>query len=515
MADWALPEYAWIFYCAIPAAILFGYATGSNDVANAFATSVGSKTLTMKQAVIIASIFEFLGGILLGRVSTNVLASGITDITVFESAPEFYAYGMLCALTIGGFWQLFASYKGYNVSATHTIIGAIVGFSIVYDGFGAVQWAKKDTGSFPPYKGVVAIIMSWFFSPILTGLSAAFIFFLCRLFVLRSNNRINRSYYVLPFAVFLTIWINIYFIFVKGAAKTLSTNNDWSKEKSALIALGCAIFFALCSIFIAIPLMKRSAAKDKRNTLDITELNTENIIEISNITNTYDKTEENSDNIINKSKLTKYYIKTKKLLTKGTTYDIHEVVQTNDVIKKIHEHAEKFDPEVEVIFSYLQVFSAIALIFSHGSNEVGYMVGPLNGIYDVIKTGEISITIDPKIWILVVCCLSLVLGLATYGYNVTRTMGVEMCKLSPTRGFSAELATSMTIMVASQYGLPTSSSQCIIGAIIGVGCLEGINGLNKKVIIEQFLSWGLTLCIAIGGTAALFAQAVYAPSKNC
>lgn len=147
------------------------------------------------------------------------------------------------------------------------------------------------------------------------------------------------------------------------------------------------------------------------------------------------------------------------------------------------------------------------------------MAGPLNGIYDVIKNGEISDTIDPKIWILVICCLSLVFGLATYGYNVTQKMGVEICKLSPTRGFACELATSLIIMIASQYGLPTSSSQCLVGSIVGVGFLEGGTkfgkGLNKKVILTQFLSWVATLFVAIGFTAALFAQAIYSPSKNC
>jgi phosphate/sulfate permease len=166
--------------------------------------------------------------------------------------------------------------------------------------------------------------------------------------------------------------------------------------------------------------------------------------------------------------LQQYYIKVKTQLAKGTNYDIHAVVETDPLVHALHARAEKFDPRVEVVFSYLQVFSAIAVIFAHGAGEVGYMAGPLNEIYDIVKTGQISVeSFKPRIWVLVISATSLVIGLATYGYNVMQAMGTMMCKLSPSRGFAAELATAMTIMVASQYGLPTSSSQCITGGIMG------------------------------------------------
>jgi phosphate/sulfate permease len=166
--------------------------------------------------------------------------------------------------------------------------------------------------------------------------------------------------------------------------------------------------------------------------------------------------------------LQQYYVKVKTQLAKGTNYDIHAVVETDTLVHAMHARAEKFDPRVEVVFSYLQVFSAIAVIFAHGAGEVGYMAGPLNQIYDVVKTGHVSDeSFKPKVWVLIISATSLVLGLATYGYNVMQAMGTMMCKLSPSRGFAAELATAMVIMIAAQFGLPTSSSQCITGGIMG------------------------------------------------
>ncbi|KAG6552742.1 hypothetical protein Mapa_005690 [Marchantia paleacea] len=189
--------------------------------------------------------------------------------------------------------------------------------------------------------------------------------------------------------------------------------------------------------------------------------------------------------------------------------DIHKVVKTDEKIGNMHEAAEKFEPRVEYAFSYLQVFSAICVIFAHGAGEVGYMAGPLATIWDVYQNGQLSKSVTPPIWIIIIGATGLVIGLATYGYNVTRSMGVKLAKLTPTRGFAAELATAFVIMIASQYGLPTSSSQCITGAIIGVGFLEGTKGVNWAFFVKQFASWVSTLFVIGLVVAAVFAQGVY------
>lgn len=175
--------------------------------------------------------------------------------------------------------------------------------------------------------------------------------------------------------------------------------------------------------------------------------------------------------------------------------DIHQVINDDQKIADIHEAAELFEPRVEYAFSYLQVFSAICVIFAHGAGEVGYMAGPLATIWDVYLKGQLSSTVRPPIWVVLIAALGLVIGLATYGYNVCRAMGVKLAKLTPTRGFAAELATAFVIMIGSQYGLPTSSSQCITGAIVGVGILEGAKGVNWTLFVKQFFSWVATLFV--------------------
>jgi solute carrier family 20 (sodium-dependent phosphate transporter) len=169
----------------------------------------------MRQAVIIAAIFEFVGALVLGRVSTTVIAKGVADVSSFKDDPEVYAYGMLVALSVGAMWQLWASWAGYNVSATQSIIGGIVGFAIVWDGVDGVKWATKDTSKFPPYAGVLPIILSWFVAPVLTAAASALVFAFCRFVVLRRANGLKLAYYVLPAAVFITTFVNTYFVFTK------------------------------------------------------------------------------------------------------------------------------------------------------------------------------------------------------------------------------------------------------------------------------------------------------------
>lgn len=532
----AMPEYMWLVIVGAFAAFGFGWGTGANDVANAFGTSVGAKTITLRQAVLIAAVFEFGGAMLLGRVVTNTIAGGIADPSVFARQPEIYAYGMVVALAVGFVWQGFASWAGYNVSATHSIIGGIIGFALVFRGGSAVQWATPDPNSFPPYKGVVPIILSWFFSPVLTGFASAMIFLAVRTVVMRHSNARNRVFWVLPIAVFITLFINVFFVFTKGAAKTLG--NTWPATKAAWVSALIAAGAALVTAVGVLPLLRMRARKHHER------IEAEAAAEAAR-TKGVDSLSGGSDDLETPTKEAaggaskgttpagskhgalpesascggnswagKLARQASRAALYGTSVDIHQVVEEDPFINALHARAEKFDASAEHAFGYLQVFSAICVVFSHGAGEVGFMTGPLTAIYDIYLNGTLSKSLQPQIWCLLIGAISLVVGLATYGYNVTRAMGVQMAKLSPSRGFAAELATSLVILVASQLGLPTSSSQCITGGIVGVGLCEGIaRGVNWKHFGKQFASWVATLFVVGLGVAAIFAQGIYTPSK--
>lgn len=506
--------YQWFVVVGSLFAFIYGFGTGSNDVANSFASSVGSKSLSMKQAMFLAFVFEFTGALVLGRVSTSTIAGGIADIKQFSSDPEMYAYGMMISLGVAGFLQILGSYLELNISSTHSIIGCIMGFSLVYKGKTGVNWAIPDTKSFPPYKGVVPIFCSWVFSPLLTAIASATIFLLCRTFVLRRQNASKKALYVLPIAVFGTTWINVYFVLTKGAKKLIDEKDSWSDRKASLIALFVAIGTTVLTTFTVLPYIIFKANKK----FEINEVQLETLA-----SNTKDDDVENAsqqDTDITSEKAHSYctpqFTDFKHSIVTAVKEhfnpDMDSKVEEDELVSAMHRTAEVFEERAEYIFSFLQVFSAISVVFAHGAGEVGYMAGPLAAIWDYAQKGVVKKNVEPPIWIILISASGLVVGLAAYGQKLTMAMAVKLTKLSPTRGFAAELATATVIMVAAQFGLPTSSSQCIIGGLVGVGLLEGMKGVNWKFFAAQAISWVVNLFLSMGIVAAIFAQGVFSPS---
>lgn len=190
-------------------AALFGlfmaWGIGANDVANAMATSVGSKALTVKQAILVAAVFEFLGAVLAGGEVTSTIRKGIVDASLLTTTPELLVYGMLAALLAAAIWLLIASSKGWPVSTTHSIVGAIVGFAAVGIGIEAVQWGKVGT-----------IVMSWVISPLTAGMIAYIIFKSVQWLILERSDPLARARRFVPVYIFLAGFTMSLVTMVKG-----------------------------------------------------------------------------------------------------------------------------------------------------------------------------------------------------------------------------------------------------------------------------------------------------------
>ena len=173
--------------------LFMAWGIGANDVANAMATSIGSKALTIKQAVVIAAIFEFSGAFLAGGQVTSTIRKGIIDSTAVAQSPDLLIYGMLASLIAAGLWLVIASRAGWPVSTTHTIVGAIVGFAMVGIGLDAVMWSKVGT-----------IVMSWVVSPVISGILAFILFRSVQKFILNTENPIASAKKYVPIYIFAT-----------------------------------------------------------------------------------------------------------------------------------------------------------------------------------------------------------------------------------------------------------------------------------------------------------------------
>jgi inorganic phosphate transporter, PiT family len=307
---------------------------GANDVANSMATSVGSKAITLGQALTIAAILEFSGAMLFGQGVSQKLATGILDLQQYAAMPEQFVLGMLSVLLSAGLWMNLATAFGLPVSSSHAVVGAIAGFGWMSLGTGAVQWESLGM-----------ISLTWVLTPVMSGTIAALFYF---------------------------------------------------------------------------------------------------------------------------------------------------------VVLKI-------TLEDESVFAKLQILSACGVAFAHGSNDVGNAIAPFAAIVDVIQTGKIPVEGIPiPLWILAIGGWGIVGGLALWGKKVIETVGESLIALEPKSGFCAELATAIAVLMASTFGLPVSTSHALVGAVIGIGVIQGAGKVQWGNLRSIVLTWFGTIPVAVVLSAGIY-----------
>ena len=470
--------YTWILVAGALNSFIDACGIGSNDLANSFGTTYGSKVLTVFQIVILASIFEFSGAMVLGSPVTNTLAGSISNVAFFKSQPYVLMYGMLCALAGSSTWLYTATYLGLPVSTTHSIVGGIMGFSLVYKGVDGVVWLNS-VPDFPYVAGFVPIVISWISSPIICAVVSAGVYSSIRYTVIKSQHAIQRSVYCLPVVVFFTFFIEFLFILSKGAGSRITWDIGTTAWVSVCIATGAS---ALSLGFIP-ALQKKIYAYTVPTPLAIEDISGAKDLS-------------------------------------GATVKVEDISGSTDLSGAIIllpssiEHKDDiYDPRIEYSFSYLQIFTSICTSFAHGANDVSNAVGPLAAIWYIHENSAVASKIEVPVWILALGGSGIVVGLATYGVKIMEVLGKKITFISPVRGFSAELATALVVSFASKYGLPISSTQCITGAVVGISlCDRNLKDINWKIMGKIFISWIFTILITGTISAAIFSQGVYSPN---
>ena len=475
--------YTWIIVVGGLFSFFAAMGIGANDVANAFATSVGSKSLTMKQAVVLATIFETAGAVLMGSHVTNTIRKGIADYKCFEEQPDLLMYGCMWVVLAVGLWLFLASYLEMPVSTTHSCVGGMVGMAIALKGVDCVIW-YKPVDTFPFVGGVSGIVLSWFLSPLFSAIFAAGLFYTLRIFVLRHDFETKRINWTYPLLIGTTMTINTFFIIYKGA-KGLGLH-----KTPVGVAVGTAFGVGFISAVATIPFVPK--IKKFVNDKFHKEGNT---IEMSDIEKTIENDMNNNKNTLN--------IKSNK--------EFERIVD-------LHENAEKFDSKTEYTFRYLQIFTAICDSFSHGANDVANAIGPFAAMWAIHNSQDLSKKNDmdaDAYWILGLGGIGIAIGLFAYGYRIMHAIGTKLVKITPSRGVAIELASALVIITGSRLKIPLSTTHCQVGATVGVGALENTktcSGINCRVFLKTALGWLIT-CIIVGITAGvLTAQGAYAPA---
>ena len=387
-----------ILISAIFLGFFSAYGVGANDVANAMGTSVGSKVLTVKQAILIAAVFEFLGAFLAGGGVTQTIRKGVIDPELFADNLDIFIYGMISALFASGVWLLIASLRGWPVSTTHTIVGAIVGFGIYTLGMDKINWSVVGN-----------IGLSWITSPLSSALVAGVFYYICKEFIIKKQTRYEPL--IVNFYIFLAGFAIALITVTKGLKNIFKDQGfDPAFSDSVMISAIAALVFTLI-----------------------------------------------------------FYL-----------------------FFRVKFQNTNHNPEAQ--FAYLMVFTSCAVAFAHGSNDVANAIGPLAAVNQA--TSQLlnqPYSLETPLWILFLGAAGIVVGLATLGYRVMKTIGEKIVTLSPSKGFSAQLAAALTVVIASQLNMPVSTTHTLVGAVIGIGLVEGVSSINLKSVQTIVMSWIITL----------------------
>ncbi|PVF99439.1 sodium:inorganic phosphate symporter [Serendipita vermifera] len=640
-----MPEHKWDWLFAIGTifASLDAFNIGANDVANSFATSVASRSLTLRQACIAAALCEFLGAVLAGARVSQTIKDNIIEISAFRGDAGVQLLGFTCALVASATWLMIATHQSWPVSTTYSITSALAGVGVAIGGRKAVNWGWDNA------TGMAAIYAGFIIAPGLAGAFAATIYLLTKYLVLVRENSTKAGLYASPFFFFTTTTVLTMSIVYKGAPALHL--DHLSKTTTAAAIIGTAATVTLLSVIFWLPyvygkvvkndytlrwyhlfvgptLWWREAPEDARGigaqsavpdyrvvrdgmthgypTPADMEKNSHNIPELHvpsegshrhltthesasayshsrgeesqrhseavavtvdynhDIQETqlhqrrpyvnqhdysphsphhqyspnhphnpharwqdeeaYDEDDDAySDStththpiegiwihprnlwIILRHRIYPFFVK---IFTHGTSVDIHALQRHEREGKKakrmaaMHTRAKQYDNKVEHLYSFIQVMTACTASFAHGSNDVANAIGPYSAIYAVWSSGKLVDSETPvPVWILAFGGAWIVIGLSTYGYNIMRVLGNRLTLQSPSRGYSMELGSAITVILASQYGIPVSTTMCITGATLGVGLCNGdFRALNWRGLGWIVLGWLLTPPIA--GVAA-------------
>uniref|UniRef100_A0A8C2QA67 Phosphate transporter n=1 Tax=Cyprinus carpio TaxID=7962 RepID=A0A8C2QA67_CYPCA len=599
----ALTDYIWLLVVGFIIAFILAFSVGANDVANSFGTAVGSGVVTLKQACILATVFETLGSVLLGARVSETIRSGIIDVTMYNGSEHVLMAGSVSAMFGSAVWQLFASFLKLPISGTHCIVGATIGFSLVAKGQQGVRWLE-----------LLRIVASWFLSPVLSGIMSAVLFYFVRMFILQKKDPVPNGLRALPFFYSFTMGINLFSIMFTGAPSKLKSSSPTESplmEKRELQEAHSPILKPVPEESSAMPSITPSApplSEERRVTFDIGDLDDadqkdckesemggapktahvqfttgpahipsngysqyhtvhkdsglyKDLLHKLHLAKVGDCMGEGGDRPIRRNNsYTSYTMaiiglhgdfkpkeseyrasedgdkekasaqERKRVRMDSYTSYCNAVAENGapeglgdgEVALEIadddagsshssleEDRADADRPEVSMLFQFLQILTACFGSFAHGGNDVSNAIGPLVALWLVYESGSVISHAPTPIWLLLYGGVGICVGLWVWGRRVIQTMGKDLTPITPSSGFSIELASAVTVVVASNIGLPISTTHCKVGSVVAVGWMRSRKAVDWRLFRNIFMAWFVTVPISGLISAAIMALFTY------
>ncbi|GAB1293039.1 Sodium-dependent phosphate transporter 2 [Apodemus speciosus] len=615
----AMDGYLWMVILGFIIAFILAFSVGANDVANSFGTAVGSGVVTLRQACILASIFETTGSVLLGAKVGETIRKGIIDVNLYNETVETLMAGEVSAMVGSAVWQLIASFLRLPISGTHCIVGSTIGFSLVAIGPKGVQWME-----------LVKIVASWFISPLLSGFMSGVLFILIRMFILTKMLGLSLPIWAIAlisfgvallFAVFVWLFVcpwmkrKIAGRLEKESALSRASDESLRKGQEAESPGFKELPGAKASDDSAVPLTSlageavgasegTSAGNHPRasygRALSMTHGSAKS--PISNGTFGFEGHMRNDGHVYHtvhkdsglyKDLLHKIHVdkgseekaaqeNNYRLLRRNNSYTcytaaicgmpVHTTFRASDTSsapedseklvgdsvsyskKRLRydsyssycnavaeaeieaeeggvemrlaselaghdqphedpteeEKEEKDSAEVHLLFHFLQVLTACFGSFAHGGNDVSNAIGPLVALWLIYQQGGVTQEAATPVWLLFYGGVGICTGLWVWGRRVIQTMGKDLTPITPSSGFTIELASAFTVVIASNIGLPVSTTHCkLVGSVVAVGWIRSRKAVDWRLFRNIFVAWFVTVPVAGLFSAAVMALLMY------
>jgi len=520
-------DYLWILIVGFIIAFFLAFSVGANDVANPFGTSVGSGALTLLQVCIAATFMETLGALTLGGAVSDTIRKRIVDPALFNDTIPHFMIGQACAMMGAACWQILASVLKMPVSGTHSIVGAVLGFALV---------AKQGRGIF--WWTIFKIVLSWFISPLLSGVAAVALYCVLKWTILsKGEDKKRRALMILPCFYASVIFLNVLSVLFTGShIYQIHILEIWHM---VLISLAAAILVWIFFYIFITPKQKKHiekmqredyeakvtcldriekklgwdaetrAAERERKRLDEEEKKMEDMNAKMNYsmgnTKMHRLYKSNGSLASLASKLSN--------ISGGSMTSIYGIVnqrteedcQSND--EALNDGSE--GPEMRYLFSHLQAFSACLDAFAHGGNDVGNSIGPVLALWGTFKSGNLLFedAVDP--YIICYGCFGIICGLWILGRRVIETVGEDIAEITPARGFSIDIMAGLTVLLGSNCGIPLSTTHCKVGAVVAVSLMHNSKAVSWRTFGNIAWAWIVTLPVSGAISAFCYWLTIY------
>ena len=444
-----------VLFVSILVCAYLAWNIGANDVANAMGTSVGSRALTLKQAVIIAAIFEFIGAFFAGDAVTDTVRKGILVVdfdnqALVDAISADLMYGFIAAMMAAAVWLTIATRYGLPVSTTHSIIGGIIGVGLVME-------VQHET-SLIDWGVVEKVAMSWIASPVMGGLFAFFTFWVIRETILDTTDPEARARWMAPILAIPTFFV-----------------------------LGLALQFKALKGFFA-KAQDNGWIEDKYDWLPVKEDGSWNPM------------------------MDDAWFPINSLILAGMISIIAAVVLAYILRNYDFKGEEEGFHGVERIFVWLQVIAAAYVAFAHGANDRSNAIGPMAAVYQVLSNDGLldsSGVADVPTWRGLLGSIGIAVGVVTWGWRVMETIGSKITDITPTRGFAATFGAATTVLIFSMpfLAVPVSTTHTLVGAVVGVGLAGGAKAVDFRVFGKIIASWLASLPAAGFGSIVIYVAA--------